>query len=186
MAGLNNPFAHLLAKAQGVKIGRRVRFVGVPAIVKTRESIMEIGDNCIVNSSFLSNLAGLYQRSVLVARDGATLRIGSGSGLSGVTIYAKDSIEIGRNCLFGANVKVFDTDFHPSDPEERLANQNAGKKRPVKIGDNVFIGANSIVLKGVSIGANSVVSAGSVVVKDLPANCLAGGNPAQVIKELAK
>ena len=138
-----------------MRLGREVRFVGIPLIAKTRGSKMSIGSNCVVNSSFLSNLAGLYQRCILVARDGGELKIGENTGLSGATVYAKESIEIGRDCLIGANAKI-----------------------------NVFIGANSIVLKGVSIGSGSVIAAGSVVVKDIPSGVLAGGNPAKVIKEL--
>lgn len=115
---------------------------------------------------------------------GGILRIGGGSGLSGATVYAKQEITIGERCLIGANVKIFDGDFHPSDPQERLENPNAGRTAPVHIGDNVFIGCNSIVLKGVTIGDNAVISAGSVVVADVPAGCLAGGNPAKVIKRL--
>jgi acetyltransferase-like isoleucine patch superfamily enzyme len=184
MAGIHNPIATLLAKAQGVSLGRSVKFAGIPTIVCTKDSNMSIGDRCVINSAFLSNLAGLYQKSVLVARDGAELRIGYNSGFSGVTIYAKEKIVIGNNCLIGANTKIFDTDFHPADPQTRLKNPSAGKTAPVHIGDNVFIGCNSIVLKGVSIGDNAVIAAGSVVVNDVPSNCLAGGNPAKVIKEL--
>lgn len=185
MAGIANPLVNIIAKIQGVKLGKGVRFIGVPAVIRTSNSKMEIGDRCTINSSFLSNLAGLYQRSVLMARDGGSLRIGRNTGLSGVTIYAKSHIEIGNDCLIGANVKIFDTDFHPSDPELRRKTPNAGKVAPVTIGDNVFIGANAMVLKGVTIGDDSVIAAGSVVVKDVPAGSLAGGNPAKVIRRLA-
>ena len=184
MAGIANPLANLMARIQGIKLGKGVRFVGIPAVIRTRGSRMEIGDRCTINSSFLSNLAGLYQRSVLIARDGGTLRIGHDTGLSGATVYAKTYIEIGSGCLIGANVKIFDTDFHPSNPEVRRKNPNAGKTAPVRIGDNVFIGANAMVLKGVAIGDDSVIAAGSVVVKDVPAGSLAGGNPARVIRSL--
>lgn len=177
MAGIANPLANLVARAQGVKLGKGVRFVGIPAVVKTSGSMMEIGDRCTINSSFLSNLAGLYQRTVLMARDGGTLRIGHDTGLSGATVNARKRIEIGNGCLIGANVKIFDTDFHPSDPELRRRDPNAGKTAPVTIGDNVFIGANAMVLKGVIIGDDTVVAAGSVVVKDVPAGTLVDGNP---------
>lgn len=183
MAGLHNPFATLYMKAMGIKLGRKVKFAGLPVAVRTGDSVMEIGDGCVVNSAFLSNLAGLYQRTVLVARGGGKLTIGCNTGMSGVTVYAKKEITIGNNCLIGANCKIFDGDFHPADPEERLKNPNAGKCAPVHIGNNVFIGCNSLVLKGVNIGNNSVISAGSLVVKDIPANCLAGGVPAKVLKE---
>ena len=106
MAGIHNPVGTLLARIQGVRLGREVRFVGIPLIAKTRGSKMSIGSNCVVNSSFLSNLAGLYQRCILVARDGGELKIGENTGLSGATVYAKESIEIGRDCLIGANAKI--------------------------------------------------------------------------------
>lgn len=182
MAGLHNPLAALYMRALGIKMGRKVKIAGFPVAVRTGKSVLEIGDGCVVNSAFLSNLAGLYQRSVLVAREGAKLTIGRNTGMSGVTVYAKQEISIGDNCLIGANCKIFDGDFHPADPKERLKNPNGGKCAPVHIGNNVFIGCNSLVLKGVSIGDNSVISAGSVVVKDIPANCLAGGVPAKVLK----
>lgn len=182
MAGIHNPLASLYMRAIGIKVGRSVKLAGFPVAVRTGKSMLEIGDGCIVNSAFLSNLAGLYQRSVLVARGSAKLIIGRNTGMSGVTVYAKREIRIGDDCLIGANCKIFDNDFHPSDPEERLKNPNAGKSAPVHIGNNVFIGCNSLVLKGVTIGDNAVISAGSVVVKDIPANCLAGGVPAKVLK----
>lgn len=184
MAGIKNPLVPFFLRCIGVRIGKKSKFVGIPVCVKTGNSTMVIGDNFTCNSSFLSNLAGLYQRSVLVARFGGSLVIGNNVGISGATLYAKQSISIGDNCLLGANVKIYDNDFHPSDPQERLKNPNNGKSKPVVIGNNVFIGANSMVLKGVTIGDNAVIAAGSVVIKNVPAGYLCGGNPGQNIKQL--
>ena len=89
------------------------------------------------------------------------------------------SIEIGDNTMLGFNVSIA-TLNHDINPKTRL---NAIPK-PVKIGKNVWIGANSIILSGVTIGDNSVVGAGSVVTKDIPANTIAVGNPAKVIKKI--
>ncbi len=88
-------------------------------------------------------------------------------------------IEIGKQCLIGPGVSIFDSDFHG------LVNRSEPQKSPIHIGDNVFIGANAIILKGVTIGNNSTIAAGAVVAKDIPANVVAAGNPAKVIKELA-
>ena len=92
---------------------------------------------------------------------------------------------IGKDCLFGANVTVVDTDFHHINPALRH-NSNACHRdaKPVAIGDNVFVGMGAMILKGVSIGDNSVIGAGSVVSKDIPANVIAAGNPCRVIREL--
>jgi acetyltransferase-like isoleucine patch superfamily enzyme len=91
-------------------------------------------------------------------------------------------IRIGSDCLFGAEIQVFDSDFHDLDPDRRGAGTQ--KKAAVEIGDNVFVGMGVKILKGVSIGSNSVIGASSVVTRSIPAGVLAAGNPARVIREL--
>ena len=93
------------------------------------------------------------------------------------------SIEIGSNCLIGCNFSVFDSDFHGI----QVINRNNGNfpSIPVKINDNVFIGNNVTILKGVNIGINSIIGAGSVVTKDVNANSIYAGNPACFIRSLA-
>lgn len=172
-------------KLCGIKFGKNVRLQGMPVIWKSKTAQITIGEGTTIKSSFLSNLLGLYQHSIIVARTGgAKVEIGNRVGMSGVTVYARESITIGDDCRIGANTKIMDNDFHPVDPEERLkaSNQNMGVK-PVKIGKNVFIGCNSIILKGAEIGDNTTVGAGSVVSGKIPAGCVAAGNPAKVIKE---
>lgn len=183
MPSIHNPLAAMIIRAQGVRLGKKVKVSGFPICAKSGSGKIEIGSGCIINSSFLSNLAGLYQRSVFVARDGAIIRIGDNTGMSGVTLYAKEKIEIGKDCLIGANVKIFDSDFHPADPVIRLRDSLDCRTAPVRIGNNVFIGANSIILKGVTIGSNSVIAAGSVVTKDVDPGVCVGGNPAKVLKD---
>lgn len=137
-----------------------------------------------VNSSFLSNLLGLYQRTIICARTrDAIIDIEDNVGMSGVTIYAREHIHIGANTGIGANAKIMDNDFHPLEPAQRSISRNSNiKSRPVSIGTNVFIGCNCIVLKGTQIGDNSVIGAGSVVSGMIPENCIAAGNPAKVIR----
>ncbi len=91
-------------------------------------------------------------------------------------------IYIGKDCLIGTDVRVFDSDFHHLDPAKR----KTGKphKAPVYIKNNVFLGSGVTVCKGVTIGENSVVGAGAVVTQSIPANVIAAGNPAVVIREL--
>ncbi len=109
---------------------------------------------------------------------GAVLRIGEGFAMTGGSLCAAESVTIGDGVLVGANCTIIDSDFHPSDAAERRADPKAGKTAPVVIEDGVFIGMNSLVLKGVHLGKGSTVAAGSVVTHDVPAGALAGGNPA--------
>lgn len=175
----------LMMKIQGVKYGKGCVFKGMPIIAKSKGATMIIGGKCRFRSGILTNLLGLYQRTIIVAKGKGIVKIGEDVGVSGATIYAREAIEIGDKTLIGANTKIIDNDFHPVDPEMRLLTPGDNiATAPIKIGKNVFIGCNSLVLKGVTIGDNSVIGAGSVVVKDVPANCVAAGNPAKVIKQI--
>ncbi len=102
---------------------------------------------------------------------------------NGVTLRAEGpGISIGRDCLLGWSVNVLDSDFHDLRPSRRRTGTPATGH--VTIGDNVFLGANTHVLKGVTVGDDTVVGAGSVVLRSLPAGVIAGGNPARVIRAL--
>jgi len=119
----------------------------------------------------------------IVGKD-AFLKIGSNVGITASTIVCKESVVVGDNVLIGGGCFIFDTNFHPIQSKERInpLTSNNGEKKPVIIGDNVFLGSSCIICKGVTIGENAVIAAGSVVVKDIPANEVWGGNPARFIK----
>ena len=177
---LSRPFIAL----NGVKMGKNVKLIGYPFIFRFPKASVEIGDNCIIRSNFWSNLLGLYQRTIIIAKREGKIKIGEDVGISGSTVYAWNSIEIGAHTHIGANCKIIDTDMHALDIENRNAdNFDAVKTAPVKIGESVFIGCNSLILKGVEIGDGAVIGAGSVVTKNIPAGAVAAGNPAKVIKE---
>ncbi len=121
--------------------------------------------------------------------------IGDFTLLNGALIMAEEKIEIGAYCLVSWGVGMADSDFHPLEPAQRLIDAQALapyfkdrpprpklKTAPVKIGDNVWIGMNAVILKGVTIGDNSIVAAGAVVTKRIPANTIVAGNPAAVVK----
>lgn len=137
----------------------------------------------IINSDFVSNLIGLYQRSIIIARYGGKITIGAGCGISGSTIYSMKEIIIGDNVFIGANCKIIDNDFHPTSSSLRINQQVDNiKKKTIKIGNECFIGTNSIILKGTILGNNCVVGAGSVVSGIYPDNVIIAGNPAKIIK----
>ena len=98
----------------------------------------------------------------------------------GVRISAGSEIRIGDSCMFANEAFVTDSDWHGIYDRSL----SVGQSVPVRIGNNVWIGDSAIVCKGVTIGDNSIIGAGSVVLKDIPANVIVGGNPATVVKKL--
>ena len=146
-----------------------------------------LGKNVIINSKFSENPTGGGYITSLNAFEGAVIKIGNNVGISHTAISAMESVEIGDNVLIGTNCMIADTDFHPLDAEIRVEDSNnreATKIAPIKIEKNVFIGARSIILKGVTIGEGSIVGAGSVVTKNIPAGEIWAGNPAKFIKKI--
>ncbi|MGP4077504.1 maltose acetyltransferase domain-containing protein [Halobacillus sp. K22] len=97
------------------------------------------------------------------------------------TILDGGPVTIGANCMMAPGVHIY-TNTHPVNAEERISEIEYTK--PVTIGDNVWIGGRAVINPGVSVGDNSVIASGAVVIKDVPAGVVVGGNPAQVIKEL--
>ncbi len=109
------------------------------------------------------------------------VRFGGGTHLNnGVTIVSEGpGTSIGRNCLIGPGVHIYDSDLHNLDADARA--HVAPARAPVKIEDSVFGGTNAIILKGVCVGAGSVVGAGAVVTVDVPERAVVAGNPARVV-----
>lgn len=174
-------------RRNGVVLGHHVRWVGTPVVSLAAASTIEIGDACVLCSDSAHTALGVGHPVVLrTLRPGAAIRIGRDTGISGASICAAVAVEIGAQCLLGADVTICDTDFHALAPTGRRYNADpaAIAARPVRIGDNVFIGARAMVLKGVQIGAGSVVGAGAVVSRDVPAGVVVAGNPARIVGRL--
>lgn len=100
-----------------------------------------------------------------------------------VFIAEGDGIEIGSDSLIGTNCEIIDSDFHDLHPDKR--SNSAPTTAKVTIGKNVFIGNNVKILKGIHIGDNTIIANGSIVVKSIAENLIAGGNPAKIIKNLS-
>lgn len=191
---MNSNWFKLLMKATKVKYGKKLLLKGVPVIFNKKGAKLNIGNNVTIKSSFLSNLVGLYSRTIIVTRTpDAEIVIGDNVGISGATIYARKGIYIGDNTCIGGNCKILDNDFHPIDVEDRIQLLNdthggdAAELIPTKeihIGKNCFIGCNSIILKGTVLGNDCVVGAGAVVAGVFEDNCVIAGNPARVVKQL--
>ena len=110
----------LINRINGVKLGTNIKYKGIPIIYRAKNSNIIIGNNVTIKSRFLSNLIGLYQRTIIITRcPNSIIKIGNNVGVSGATIYAREKIEIGDDTLIGGNVKIIDNDFHPLDVEDR-------------------------------------------------------------------
>lgn len=181
------PQVRLLIAINGIAWGHGWSFYGLPIIQKHRRSVMKFGEGFSLRSSGHSNpLAPNHPVVLSTLRAGAVLEIGRNFGMTGGSICAATRITIGDNAAVGANCVITDTDFHPLHPRARLLEPQNGQSAPVVIGNNVFIGMNSIVLKGVTIGENSVLGAGSVVSRSIPSDSIAAGNPAVVLRKLSE
>jgi acetyltransferase-like isoleucine patch superfamily enzyme len=105
-------------------------------------------------------------------------------GMTGGSIVCEEQITIGDRVIVGCNTIITDTDFHPLQPAVRRERPIDGATAPIFIEDDVFIGMNALILKGVTLGAGCIVGAGSVVTKNVPPNTIVGGNPAKIIRRL--
>lgn len=170
--------------AHGLPWGKRWRIFGMPRFELYRGSILQLGDGLELRSWPSSNPLTPNHAVVFATRSPeAVIRLGEDCGLTGATLVAASRIEIGDRVLIGANATLVDTDFHPLDAEQRRRDVNAGATAPVYVEDDVFIGMNAIILKGVRLGAGSTVGAGSVVARDVPPGAVVAGSPARIVRE---
>lgn len=133
------------------------------------ELIPDLGENVMISPPFYCDY-------------GTNISIGAGSFANyNLTILDVCRVTIGRNAYIAPNVAIY-TAGHPLHPVTRTAALEYG--RPVAIGDNVWIGGNTVICPGVTVGDNTTIGAGSVVTRDIPANVLAAGNPCRVIREI--
>lgn len=176
----------LLLRRAGVAVDGVV-FYGLPLIDRLPGSHIRIGKRVVLCSHPAFTALGVSRPVILrTMTPGARIDIGDDVGLSGTVICAATSVRIGSGCLLGADVLVADTDFHPVGHSQRryAALPEPSAEDAVEIGSNVFLGARSVVMKGVTIGDNTVVGACSVVTRDLPSDVIAAGNPCRVIRSL--
>lgn len=171
-----------LLRSRGIVVGSDCSFFGVPIFDRVAGSDIVLGDRCTLISEARFTALGV-SRPVIVRSmlPGAVVSIGDDTGMSGVVICASERVEIGSGVLIGADVIISDTDFHPLSPNRRRAPLSSATRKPVTIEDDVFIGARSIVLKGVTIGMGAVVGAGAVVTRDVEPMTIVAGNPARVV-----
>ncbi len=171
---------------RGATVGAGWRCYGLPIIQRHGQSEIRIGRGLNLRSTARSNPLGPNHPVIIsTRRAGAQLTIGDDFGMTGGSLVCDELISIGDRVWVGANTVIADTDFHPLDAQRRLEAPLDARTAPIRIGDDVFIGMNALILKGVSIGAGAVVGAGSVVRRDVPAGAIVAGNPAVVLGQLS-
>jgi acetyltransferase-like isoleucine patch superfamily enzyme len=175
----------LLVWFWGIKHGKKLLFQGRTIIRTRKKNEIVLGDCVVFNAALTTNLVGLINPTILDTRFGGHIEIGNRTGASSVVISSKTFVKIGSRCQIGGNVRIFDHDFHSLDAAIRCTSEDRNNIRSseIEIGDDCFIGTNSILLKGTRIGARSIVAAGSVVFGlKVPPDSLVKGNPAQIVR----
>lgn len=162
-----------------------------------QDARVDIGNDFTFTSGGGINPLSRNKRGQIYAAKDARISIGDNSGISSSCLWAKEKITIGNYVNIGAGCIIMDTDAHNLDwkiraglvldaKNEIIEDSTSAKSAPITIEDNAFIGTRSIILKGVTVGARSIIAAGSVVTKSIPPDCIAGGNPCRVLKQLNK
>lgn len=177
-------FFRLRCCVQGIGLGRGIKVFGLPYTKVGNGGSIIIGNDCVFRSKTTSNLMGLNHPCILAATPAykdttAILTIGNNCGFSGVSIWCAKEIRIGNNVRVGANTLIMDGDAHYDD-------LRTPPPQSIDIQDDVFVGANCVIKKGVIIGQGSMIGMNSVVTHDVPAYAVAVGCPAKVIRFLNK
>jgi acetyltransferase-like isoleucine patch superfamily enzyme len=174
---LKSFLTYLKLKSHGIQFNKGVS--GNSYCINNKGKII-LGQNVYLHS--FPN-GSMHRTALTTYFDNSVIIIGDNCRLNGTIIHCNERVEIGKDCMFGPGTVVVDNDSHriAVDFTER---RKTPESKPIKIGNNVWIGMNCIILKGVDIGDNSIVAAGSVVTKNISENCLFGGNPAGLLKKL--
>lgn len=179
-------------KNRGATLLGKVLIIGALPLIKNNcGGKLSIGSDTVLNSDNENSNTPVPSPVKFVLGQGAFIGIGNNCDLNGVAITAYESVTIGDRVQIGAAGLITDTDLHPVDVVNRRR-QMSGEpfpmrlvvKSPVVIEDDVWIGFNVLILKGVHIGRGAIVGAGSVVTKNVPAFSVVAGNPARVVKSI--
>ena len=176
--GFSIPMRIIFGTFYGIDFKGSAMFVGWPVF---KGENISFGKNCFLGSHPLINSIGLFRPCIfetMADENGliGKISIGDNFGASGVCIVAQSSVFIGNNVMVGANVTILDTDFHSLDAVQRRNFSTSGAKtKPIVIEDDVWLGMNAVILKGVRIGRGAVIGANCVVTSDVPANSVAVG-----------
>ena len=182
------PINKLCFTLNSVKYGKKLKVRGYVNVFKHYESAsLIIGDNVSINSGSWANPIGNGTKTNFQLFRNGSIQIGNHCGISNVSFTSAVGIKIADNVMLGEGCKIYDTDFHPISYSERMIPGNPEEyinSKEVVIDEGVFVGAGTLILKGVHIGRHSVIGAGSVITKSVPENEIWAGNPAKFIAEI--
>jgi acetyltransferase-like isoleucine patch superfamily enzyme len=180
-------------RQKGIVFGNNMMAYNKVYLTGNRKGRVIIGDDFFLTSGDSINpICRNIQACIHLGSPQAVITIGNHVGMSSPCIWIQNKLTIGNHVNIGGNCLILDTDTHkidylarrgqkvvdPNDPKTTI------QSAPITIEDDVWVGANCIILKGVTIGARSVIGAGSIVTRDIPSDCIAAGTPAKVIKSL--
>lgn len=173
----------VVLKYNAVTIGKNWRILG-RIFVKSFGRI-SIGDDVIIRSAAYENPIGCGNRTYLQVLPNAELSIGNFVGMSNVAITCANRVTIEDYVMIGSGARLFDTDFHSLSPAERMRGHKENvHTAPILVKKHAFLGADCMILKGVTIGENAIIGAGAVVTRSVPDNQVWAGNPAQFVKDV--
>ncbi|KIA93822.1 hypothetical protein OC25_11190 [Pedobacter kyungheensis] len=184
---VNWRWGRFMMKVHGIAYGKNLIVQGVLDIQIGKDVNIIIGDSCTFKSGRGLNPLSRNIKGSISVEDKATLLIGNNCGFSSVCLWSHQSITIGNQVNIGADTIIMDSDAHSLSYFDRrnIENDlNHKVNKPIIIDNDVLIGTRCIILKGVHIGARSIIGSGSIVVNDIPEDCIAAGNPAKVIKKI--
>ncbi|MCB0743254.1 MAG: acyltransferase [Ignavibacteriae bacterium] len=177
---LFNCYIRLVKKTISIGKGSTIQY---NTYINVGSNRLEIGDNVYVRSNPKGYHAGMpFTSAFFIDIKGAYIKIGNNTRLNGVFIHSQAGIDIGNDCVIASGVQIIDSNGHKVNSINRTIDRD--NPIPIKIGNNVWIGLNSIILKGSVIGDNSVVAAGSIVKGIFPNNVLISGNMAKVVGKI--
>jgi acetyltransferase-like isoleucine patch superfamily enzyme len=172
-----------LSWQHNVFIEGKVIILGSPLIDIRKGSKLYLGKGVILTSRNKGYHLNIQAPVKLFAdRPGAEIRIGEHTRIAGSCIHAQRSVTIGKRCLIAGNCQIIDANGHDlSFPNVERRLHTEGSSTPIVIEDDVWLGANTVVLPGVTIGRGAVIGANSVVSSNVPPMVVARGNPAEVV-----
>lgn len=180
----HSSIARIYFALMGCKVGPGFHAYGRLIVRVARRGAIRIGSHFNATSRHLTNLVGFPHPCILCCYGEGRIEIGDYSGMTGAVISSRKLVRIGNHVNIGGGVRIYDHDFHSLDPMQRRTretDQANVRSAPVEIGNDVFIGAGSIILKGVKLGDGCIVGAGSVVTRgEYPPKSLVTGSSERV------